>query len=469
MAKLVGTGNTPVPVTFAANADHYRLIGLEITNTLNNPSYAAGTMIIGGNQASKIIIDRCWVHGMAQAETRRGIWMSGWTYAAVIDSYFTDFHCNQNGQCGDAQAIAGGTGNYAAGPIKIVNNFIEAAAEGTIWGGDAGTTIPADLEMRRNHYWKPFQWQSGNAGYIAGTGGSGGSMIVKNHFELKNSLRTLFEGNLLENVWGGFSQQGYPFMVTPVNQGGTCSVCSVNDTVIRYNKSSHSGGGMVWVPNAAPAGGSSRRLVFHDNVMDDVDNVAYAASGVLFSLFNGWADNNWGDTQITHNTALPLNTALSYPHNVLLDQDTTYGNLTGLFNFSNNLYANTPYPWWAALGVGNGCGNSDQPLTMLNTCFPGGWASTNNALVGSTAGSVPSCPVAVGACRTNAAQWPGAGQGAVTYFPADWSAVQFVNYNNGNGGNYALQSGSPYHNAASDGKDIGADIAAVNAAIAGVQ
>ncbi len=49
------------------------------------------------------------------------------------------------------------------------------------------------------------------------------------------------------------------------------------------------------------------------------------------------------------------------------------------------------------------------------------------------------------------------------------SAVSFVNYNNGNGGNYMLQSSSPYKNAGLDGKDLGADINAVTAAVAGVQ
>jgi hypothetical protein len=46
--------------------------------------------------------------------------------------------------------------------------------------------------------------------------------------------------------------------------------------------------------------------------------------------------------------------------------------------------------------------------------------------------------------------------------------VQFVNYNNGNGGNYQLASTSPYKNSGSDGKDPGANILLVEAGIAGV-
>ena len=55
------------------------------------------------------------------------------------------------------------------------------------------------------------------------------------------------------------------------------------------------------------------------------------------------------------------------------------------------------------------------------------------------------------------------------YLPASPAAVQFVNYNNANGGDYRLLSTSPYHNAGTDGKDLGADVAAVNSHISGVQ
>jgi hypothetical protein len=469
MAKLVGTGGAAVPIALAEGADHYRLIGLEITRPSDNTTQ--GTLILGGNQASKIIVDRCWVHGVATAETRRGVWMSGWTYAAIIDSYFTDFHCNQNGACSDSQAFAGGTGNYNQGPIKIVNNFVESAAEGSIWGGDVGTTVPVDLEFRRNHYWKPFQWMPGHAGYVAGTGGSGGHMVVKNHLELKNTLRTLIEGNLLENVWGGDSQEAYPITITPVNQASGCSVCSVNDTVIRYNKAAHMGGGLEFVPNLAgtTSGSSSRRYVAHDNLYDDLDNVAYTAGGVPLYFTNSWHDNNYGDVSVTHNTILPQRNTFAYPHTVFFDHDTVYGELHGTFNFSDNLIPNASMPGANVLGFTTACAYlspSLTPLAIMNRCFAQGgnrYSFTHNAIVGSTAGSVPSCPVAAGACDTNPAHWP-----AGNFFPTDWAAAQFVNYNGGNGGDYTLQRGSPLHNAASDGKDVGADVAAVNAAIAGV-
>jgi hypothetical protein len=54
------------------------------------------------------------------------------------------------------------------------------------------------------------------------------------------------------------------------------------------------------------------------------------------------------------------------------------------------------------------------------------------------------------------------------YFPLNTAAVKFVSYNNGIGGNYQLQSTSPYKNAATDGKDMGADIVTINTLIKNV-
>jgi hypothetical protein len=54
-------------------------------------------------------------------------------------------------------------------------------------------------------------------------------------------------------------------------------------------------------------------------------------------------------------------------------------------------------------------------------------------------------------------------------FPATPQDVQFVNYNNGNGGNYQLLPSSPYKNAGSDGKDLGADIVGLEAELANVE
>ena len=61
--------------------------------------------------------------------------------------------------------------------------------------------------------------------------------------------------------------------------------------------------------------------------------------------------------------------------------------------------------------------------------------------------------------------WPG----THNVFPANETAVQFTNYNNGLAGNYQLQVTSPCHNVSDDGTDSGANISTVNNMIQGVQ
>jgi hypothetical protein len=47
-------------------------------------------------------------------------------------------------------------------------------------------------------------------------------------------------------------------------------------------------------------------------------------------------------------------------------------------------------------------------------------------------------------------------------------SLGFIDFNNGNGGNYQLALGSPFRNVGTDGKDPGADITGLMQATAGV-
>src|SRR5207302_2832353 len=119
--------------------------------------------------AHHIILDRLWVHGTTHEETARGFYIARVTSAAVVDSFFSDFHCvARTGSCLDSQAISGGGGNNPAGPFKINNNFLEAAGENIEFGGGAATTTPADIEIRQNYLYKPMTWMAGHPGFVGG-------------------------------------------------------------------------------------------------------------------------------------------------------------------------------------------------------------------------------------------------------------------------------------------------------------
>ena len=92
-----------------------------------------------------------------RAGARRGIAMNS-RHTAVIDSYLSDF--KEVGA--DSQAIAGWNG---AGPFRIANNYLEAAGENVMFGGADPTIrdlVPADIEIRRNHFAKPLRWKIGH-------------------------------------------------------------------------------------------------------------------------------------------------------------------------------------------------------------------------------------------------------------------------------------------------------------------
>ena len=211
LAKLVMAASASGPIVFASGANHYRLIGLEVTRVAGTGVVYALSSVATGGTANNLILDRVWLHGTAQDETTRGVDLGGSTYLSIVDSFFTDFHCIAiTGACSDAQAIVGGLGNDQMGPYKIVDNFLEAAGENILFGGGAATATPADIEISHNHMFKPLTWMKGQAGYVGGTNGN--PFVVKNLLELKNAQRVLLDGNIMENTWGGFSQVGFAIL-----------------------------------------------------------------------------------------------------------------------------------------------------------------------------------------------------------------------------------------------------------------
>jgi hypothetical protein len=452
MAKVQIQTRGDGPFQIASGASFYRFIGLEITRPAGTP--ASATLISGKGTSSHIVIDRSWLHGATQDETHLGVSLDGMTYAAVVDSYFTDFHCiSVTGACTDAHAIAGGVSDTQDGPFKIQDNFLEATGEGVMFGGGAATLTPTDIQVLGNHFWKPWQWMPGNANFIGGANGK--PFIVKNHLELKNAIRVLIEANLMENTWGGFSQSGYSILLTPKNQhtlGGSdiCPLCQVTDVTIRYVHISHAGGG-IQMSNALSGNGvngaaalTGKRYSIHDVVLDDISR-QYVGGGALFLIMNVWPTNPLNTITINHVTGFPdADSHVLELGNIHATTAPMYG-----FIFTNNMVTTGRYPVWNTGGTAS-CAFYDVPMTSLNRCFRT-YTFANNALLAAP----PSFPPSV---------WP-----AGNVFPQTIDDARFVNYNNGNGGNYELLSGSLYKGKGTDGKDLGADIVGLNAALANVE
>jgi hypothetical protein len=452
LAKVQIQTNGNGPFQLANGANYYRFIGLEITRPAGTPGSA--NLISVKGTADHLVLDRSWLHGAPQDETHDGISLDGVTNAAIVDSYFSDFHCIVKGQCTDAHAISGGCSNTQDGPFKIQNNFLEASGEAIMFGGGAATLTPSDIQILNNHFWKPWQWMPGNQPFVGGP--TGNPFIVKNHLELKNAVRVLVEANLMENSWGGFTQTGYGILLTPKNQHtpsghDVCPLCQVTDVTIRYVHISHAGGG-IGMATALSASGrdgggpalAGTRWSIHDVVLDDLSK-KYVGSGDVFQITNTWPKNALNTVTINHVTAFPD------PASHMIVTGNLSGNapMYGLV-FTNNLVITGQYPVWNMGGGPTSCAYKDVPVTSITNCFTT-FTFDNNGLITPPPAFPPS-------------KWP-----ANNMFPSSIDQVEFVNFNNGNGGNYQLQPNSPYKNKGTDGKDLGADIVGLNQALANVE
>jgi hypothetical protein len=462
MARIIATKGTS-PLTLASGANHYRIgPGLEITRPVGT-GIAYGMIAKADTPADHIIVDRDWIHGTAKDDTVRGIYLGGVVYAAVVDSYINDFHCLAAiGQCIDSQAIAGGIGTQPQSVWKIENNFLEAAAETILFGGGGGTTVPSDITIRHNHMFKPLIWMPGQPGFVGGVNTDPTKcvrfnepgycpFIVKNLFELKNAQRLLLEGNILENVWAGFTQHATAIPFQALNQTGSNNPnTTVSDITVRYNRIAHAANAfsanivcLGCTVNPAFTG----RISVHDDVFDDLNAAAYGL---------GETDTNIAKPfQISQcPTCAPIQSVAIDHVTVLMASPKTFMVLGDMptapikdVKVTNSIVSSLPGTVVTATGSGGSCAfTGTSNLIRLQRCLVG-----------------PSVKVTANALISASGVWP-----TGNFFPPDPSAVQFADYNNGNGGDYHLLPSSPYKNAAADGADVGADIDAINRAIAGV-
>jgi hypothetical protein len=227
-----------------------------------------------------------------------------------------------------------------------------------------------------------------------------GAWTVKNLFELKNARRVLIDGNTFENNWAD-AQNGFAILFTVRNQDGGSPWSMVRDITFTHNIVRHTAGGInVLGTDDLHPSQQTKRISIADNLFDDVELR-------LFQMLDGPAD-----VVIDHNTAFQRG-------DILIGEGTP----TSGFVYRNNL---TPHNQF---GVG-GSNTFGNPPAALATYFPGA-VFTHNVLIGGRAELYP----------------------ANNFFPATAADVRFIDLAHGD---YRLASDSPYRNAGTDGKDIGA-------------
>ncbi len=411
--------------------DHYRLIGLEITH----PTAAQAPALLGlGVGSNHIVVDRCWIHGNATDGTQRGMALNG-SYLAVVDSTITDVHMVGT----DTQGIAAWTGT---GPLKIVGNFIEGGSSSIGFGGAGSKVTPRDIEIRNNHLFKPLSWQRGDPNFL------GVTFNCKVSLESKNSSRVLIEGNILENAWGGpQGGDGGAVWLGPKNQNNGCPSCEVNDVTFRYNIIRHAGAGIYVFDAPSDAGGVAQqasRYSIHDNLLEDIRQ-SYAGpgtgKGLLFRFYGTPRFIPPRDISIQHNTGIAdggILEVLGLPAAPMVN-----------FVFQDNLVSN------GRIAI-SGCKGTFGTF-VLEDCAHG-YVFGNNVIVDSQ-GDFP---------KSNG-NYKKEKDKKFNLYPKKWRDVGFVDADHGD---YRLCSAakqpaaacpaaSPYAGAATDSKDLGADVAKI--------
>lgn len=228
-AGKIRTPNADPAVDIVPKTGPVTLRGLEICTT---PGWELTYIIVrmGAWQTTSLadvpqglLIDGCNIHGQPSQSIQQGVAANG---ANVVIQKSRIWEIHHNGA--DCQAIGAWNG---PGPFKIVDNYLEASGENIMFGG-AEARIPnliaSDIEVRRNHLFKPLTWCPFHSSY------AGIEWRVKNLFELKNARRVIADGNVMENCWVQ-SQTGYAVLFTVRGEDGKNAWATIQDVVFTNN------------------------------------------------------------------------------------------------------------------------------------------------------------------------------------------------------------------------------------------
>jgi hypothetical protein len=449
LARISNSQGATTAISTASDApvNHYWFSGLEIETSA---SYVYSVVDIGSTSTvpahlpSYIVFDRCYMHGRSTDSLFKVIDVNG-SNIGIMDSYLSEAHMAGF----DAQAVHGFSG---AGPLLIQDNFLEGSGENILWGGGAiPTSQPpynlfwTDVTVRGNYFYKPLAWRIQDPTYM------GIHWEIKNLYETKGSVRTLIENNVFDHTWMD-AQLGDAILFTPSTQSGSNTV--VQDVTFRYNLIRHAGGGFSITGrdvNITPPDGVHRtdRILIQNTVLDDLSGLKWGVSSSTTGTghFMGLLDGVNAVT-VDHVTVTSVDR-----FGVFANNDVSETN----FFLTNNIWP------WTNYGGGvtaNGVAEGNPSI--------GGWLS------GPPAGSVAKDVLIGGPCTKYPASFS---------CPSAASGVGFVSYNSGNGGDYRLCTGaaapsascagaSPFaagqSGACQSNTNCGADVAGLNAAIAGV-
>ncbi|MCB4756093.1 MAG: hypothetical protein LHV69_03520 [Elusimicrobia bacterium] len=445
MPKIVTPGTDPALFS-VFDAHNYRFAGIEFR--VDGPNYnlillgwglpkytdAIWRMIVADSvdkQPHHLTFDRCYLHSTSMTDwTRTGINADGRTIA-IIDSRLENF---KDGS--DSQAIQIWNG---AGPFKIVNNYLESTGENIMSGGTdpaIQNLVPSDIEFRQNYVRKRPEWKSDHPQFTK-------QWTIKNLLELKNARRVLITGNVFENNWGQ-AQGGTAILLTVRNQSNTAPWSAVQDITITNNIIRHVEGVMSIMGEDYqwPSGSEqTQRILVQNNVFEDI-YIGGWGSPHGFSVSSGQGLSPVLDLNIRNNLLLysPPETGLG---SLYVWFGTDVGDISAEnFIFENNIVSHGNY------GL---AGNAmTEGVISLNAYTPG-YSFRRNLVI----------------YRPVDREYEYNHSHFAKLYPPDnfeVGEIGAVGFTNLSGGNYRLMDSSPFQNAGTDGKDLGPDFGALEAA-----
>jgi hypothetical protein len=406
MPKIVAPSETAA-VRTEPRAHHFRFVGIEFLPA-STASYVHNVIELGSSDYTSLsqfphhlIFDRCYVHSPGLNRARRGFALNS-AETSVLNSHISGFA----GAGDETQAIAGWNG---PGPFHIVNNYLEGAGEVVLIGGadpSVPNLVPSDIEIRRNYFRKPKEWN--------------GRATIKGTFELKNARRVVVEGNLIES-----EILTTAVVLTVRNQNGKAPWSTIEDVEIRNNIVRHASTGInILGSDSEHRSLEAKRIRITNNLL--VDIVADKPDNIPYFLQTN------GGQQITveHNT-------VQQAGNII----TAYGSPTRNFIFRDNIVQFNRYGIVCQI-EGSECGREN----LFCNCFPAGVFK----------GNVMADNLGVAGSDRVEEKYP-----AGNYFVSSYQKIGFTDFARGD---WRLGANSRTRRRASDGRDPGVDVDALERA-----
>ncbi len=444
--------NNYAAIRVQPGAHHYRLMGLQITHLPTPLPYAAQFNAAPSVQLGSfswclaavlpdthhVVFDRIHFYGHGYpSRLRSAVCQFEGSYQAIVDSSFSNINSWVHPSSGEVHSSAIRV-QEGPGPGRIHNNYFGDVVGITVFfHDDAGTTgiVPADYAITRNHFFLSDRYNHDHPS------SDGHYYFRRHHLELKRGRRFLVEGNVFE---GGFTtvNQGASICLTPRTGAGNLANNDVGISDIAVKRNIFKNSPQAFIIMGHTDVGSTQTRAFQRLLIEDNLAVGLSESRI------GWprsisarakfvvAGHGLEDIIIRRNTVYKAS-ATYFPDFV---KDPYVSKNAGL-EMRDNIYTQVSgAPGWTGVGF--------RWDTVEGTvALDKGWAGY--AVTGNVFQRVTGDP----------GRYPPG-----NYFPRSDADIGFVN---ACVGDFRLASSSPFKGAASDGRDIGADIDALVSAVGG--